>query len=316
MPNHPLAEVFSFPTDNLSPEADRYRNNRLCPVHNTKAEAIVNVASVPQRSPFRYPGGKTWLVPRLRQWLLSLLEKPGEFIEPFAGGGIISLTVAFENLAEQVTMVELDADVAAVWQTILGGEAKWLADKVLRFPFTPEAVAAELARPAINLRERAFQTLLRNRTHHGGILAPGSGRLKHGEKGKGLSSRWYPQTLCSRILNIEKVAPNIRFVHGDGLQVLQDYACQPSAVFFIDPPYTAAGKKAGARLYAHNELDHEALFRIAETLAGDFLMTYDNAEGVQSLAERHGFSTLAIPMKNTHHAKLTELLIGRDLNWA
>ncbi len=24
---------------------------------------IVNVASVPQRSPFRYPGGKTWLVP-------------------------------------------------------------------------------------------------------------------------------------------------------------------------------------------------------------------------------------------------------------
>lgn len=27
---------------------------------------IVNVASVPQRSPFRYPGGKTWLVPHIR----------------------------------------------------------------------------------------------------------------------------------------------------------------------------------------------------------------------------------------------------------
>jgi len=24
---------------------------------------IVNVAMVPQRSPFRYPGGKTWLIP-------------------------------------------------------------------------------------------------------------------------------------------------------------------------------------------------------------------------------------------------------------
>ncbi len=35
---------------------------------------IVNVASVPQRSPFRYPGGKTWLVPRIRQWLKSLAE--------------------------------------------------------------------------------------------------------------------------------------------------------------------------------------------------------------------------------------------------
>ena len=27
------------------------------------SKGIVNVASVPQRSPFRYPGGKTWLIP-------------------------------------------------------------------------------------------------------------------------------------------------------------------------------------------------------------------------------------------------------------
>jgi len=29
----------------------------------------VNVASVPQRSPFRYPGGKTWFVPTFRRWM-------------------------------------------------------------------------------------------------------------------------------------------------------------------------------------------------------------------------------------------------------
>jgi hypothetical protein len=34
MPNHPLAEVFGFPADNLTPEAERYRKNRLCPFHN------------------------------------------------------------------------------------------------------------------------------------------------------------------------------------------------------------------------------------------------------------------------------------------
>lgn len=34
-------------------------------------------------------------------------------VEPFAGGGIVSLTVAFEQLAERVTMVELDDDVKA-----------------------------------------------------------------------------------------------------------------------------------------------------------------------------------------------------------
>jgi hypothetical protein len=30
---------------------------------------VVNVASVPKLSPFRYPGGKTWFIPYIRQWL-------------------------------------------------------------------------------------------------------------------------------------------------------------------------------------------------------------------------------------------------------
>src|SRR5881396_794504 len=69
---------------------------------------VINVASVPKRSPFRYPGGKTWLVPRIRQWLLSRPVRPADLIEPFAGGAIVGLTAAFERLAEHVTLVELD----------------------------------------------------------------------------------------------------------------------------------------------------------------------------------------------------------------
>ena len=34
MPTHPLAEVFGFPADNLTPEAERFRKNRLCPFNN------------------------------------------------------------------------------------------------------------------------------------------------------------------------------------------------------------------------------------------------------------------------------------------
>src|SRR2546428_11509422 len=79
----------------------------------------VNVASVPQRSPFRYPGGKTWLVPYFRRWVKSLGTKPHSLIEPFAGGGIITLTALFENLVDSALMVELDEQVAAVWQAIV-----------------------------------------------------------------------------------------------------------------------------------------------------------------------------------------------------
>src|SRR5439155_466894 len=87
------------------------------------SEEIVNVAAVAHRSPFRYPGGKTWLVPRIRQWLRSLDPKPRELAEPFAGGGIVALSALFENLVQKIVLVEKDDDVAAVWNVIVYGDA-------------------------------------------------------------------------------------------------------------------------------------------------------------------------------------------------
>ncbi len=276
---------------------------------------IINVASVPQRSPFRYPGGKTWLVPFIRQWLISQPKRPAEFIEPFAGGAIVGLSVAFEQLADLVTLVELDDQVSAVWKTIIDGDYEWLANRIASFHLTYENVEEVLTASQVSLEEKAFQTILRNRINRGGILAPGAGKIKNGENGKGIKSRWYPDTLRKRILDIGKIRDRITFVEGDGIQVLQQNAIRADVAYFIDPPYTADGKKAGTRLYTHFEMDHEQLFTTVETLKGDFLMTYDNAPGVKQLADRHGFVTDLIAMKNTHHAEMNELLIGRNLEW-
>ena len=275
----------------------------------------VNVASVPQRSPFRYPGGKTWFVPRLRDWLRSQPHKPALLIEPFAGGGIVSLTTVFEDLAEVALMVELDEHVAAVWQTLLDGDADWLASRILAFEMSRDNAISEMSREVVTTREKAFQTIVRNRTVHGGILAAGSGLLKHGESGKGILSRWYPATLARRLRDIDRIRQRLRFEQDDALTVIARYRDDPNVVFFIDPPYTVGGKKAGNRLYTHAELDHEALFALCAQLKGDFIMTYDHAEEVKALARQHGFAAKPIPMKNTHHAPMTELVIGRDLDW-
>jgi len=86
-------------------------------------------------------------------------------------------------------------------------------------------------------------------------------------------------------------------------------------VFFVDPPYTAGGKRAGKRLYKHNELNHEQLFGDLKSVKGDFLMTYDFAEEILDLARRHGFDVEAVAMTNTHHSRMKELLVGRNLSW-
>lgn len=275
----------------------------------------VNVASVPQRSPFRYPGGKTWFVPTFRRWMQSISFKPDLLVEPFAGGGIISLTGLFENLVEKVVMIERDSEVAAVWEAVMEGHAEWLADRILHFDLSHENLAKELKIPSTDLKQKAFQTILKNRTLHGGILAEGSGLLKNGENGKGIKSRWYPQTLAKRILNLNLVKERISFFNMDALEILPGYAENSRAIFFIDPPYTAGSKKAGKRLYRYCGLDHEQLFQIAESLQGDFLMTYDHAEEVRNLARKHGFQMCLIPMNNTHHAQIFELVIGKNLSW-
>ena len=127
----------------------------------------VNVSTVPHRSPLRYPGGKTWLIPHIREWLRH--TQPQLLIEPFAGGGIVSLTAVMERLVNSVVMVEIDRDVAAFWwSTLERGDT--LREWVIQFEPTRERLRElEQAIPA-TVTERGFRTLVLNRTRRGGIV--------------------------------------------------------------------------------------------------------------------------------------------------
>lgn len=274
---------------------------------------IVNVASVKHRSPFRYPGGKTWLVPLIRRWLFSLPEPVKHFAEPFAGGAIVSLSVLFEGLADQITLLEKDPNVGSVWQVVVSGDAPELAKKIEEFDLTEENVRRLLGEQR-NLDDfigRALLTIVKNRVQRGGIMAPGAGIIRNGENGRGLKSRWYPETLRNRLLDLHTKHSQISFKPGDGIKFIRENASDKEIVWFIDPPYTIAGR----RLYLHSNLDHRKLFEETAKLAGPFLMTYDNSQEIRDLADQHDFQVSEVPMKNTHHTVMTELLISRDLSW-
>jgi len=271
-----------------------------------------NIAQVKHLSPFRYPGGKTWLVPEVRQWVKSASNKPSVFVEPFAGGAITGLSIAAEGLAERVVLCELDSDVAAVWDTLFHGsddDVSEFAKKIINFDVTLGNVKKVLESKPRSPKNRAFKTIIKNRMQRGGIMAAGAGLIKAGEAGKGLKSRWYPETLAKRIEVLRSLKDRIDFEQGDAFEVVRRFADDPDAFFFIDPPYTAGGKKAGSRLYTHNEIDHEGLFALMASVQGTVMMTYDDAPEVRDLADRHGFRIELVPMKNTHHAIIYELLI-------
>jgi DNA adenine methylase len=274
-------------------------------------QKAVNISTVPQRSLFRYPGGKTWLIPQVRRWLAAYGGNNVHLIEPFAGSGIVSLTAVMEGLVNRATMIELDPDVAAVWRAVLGRSGAALARQVQDFDFSATSALAILNGQPTNIREHAFQTLVKNRVRRNGILADGAGILRGGEAGGGLNSRWYPETLANRVLEIVKYKDRITFKQGDGVRVLRKHATENNCIFFIDPPYALVGE----RLYNYSDIDHEKLFIIAESLRGNFLMTYNKAREVQVLVRRHGFHYKSIRMNGGTNAEKIELLISRNLDW-
>ncbi|MBL8047982.1 MAG: hypothetical protein JNJ45_04805 [Chthonomonas sp.] len=271
----------------------------------------VNVASVPQRSPFRYPGGKTWLIPLARAWMASFPLGTTRLLEPFAGGAGISLAAVFERFVELSELVELDADVAVVWRVIFEGCGTQLCDRIRTFRFNVDSVNEILQSNPTEQVDQAFRTIIRNRASRGGILAQGAGLVKTGEAGKGIASRWYPETLAKRILAIDQLRHQFRLTEGDGIRALQGSAEDRRTAHFVDPPYPVAGR----RLYSHHELDHEALFGAMQKCRGPLLATYDNNPFIESLARQFGFQTRLVPMKSTHHERKLELLISRDFSW-
>jgi len=278
------------------------------PLKTTKK--VVNVSSVPQRSPFRYPGGKTWLIPVVREWLNQNSDKK-TLVEPFAGGGIVSLTAVFEGLANRATMIELDREVAAVWEVIINGDHGWLAERINSFDLTPDNANRILQIENKTIEEQAFSTILKNRIFHGGIITKGSGLLKKGENGKGIKSRWYAKTLHDRIMAIGDIKSKIDFITGDAFEALKNIVNEENTFSFIDPPYTVAGK----RLYTHFEIDHDALFALSARLKGKFMITYDDSEEIRALANKHNLEFRTIPMKTTHHVQKNEIIISDNFDW-
>jgi len=293
--------------------------NKLCrrkgnSMSNTPVYGV-NVSKIKHRSVFRYPGGKTWLVPTVKLWLENYKTvhgtSPELYVEPFVGGGSCALEVAASNLARHTVIGDLDEEIIKVWNTIFDENLnEKLANKIENFEFTTQTVYTTLNSKPRSQVNCAFQTILRNRVTHGGVLAKGAGLMKLGENKKGASSRWYPETLATRIRETNSYRDCVTVLHKDAFGLLETYKNNKHAVFLLDPPYTA-----GKRLYTHNTIDNSKLFESVEQLVGEFLLTFDNTVEILALAEKYGFEYTTSRMRNTKNQVMTELLVSKDLSW-
>ncbi len=247
------------------------------------------------------------------EWLKSLSKQPTFFVEPFAGGASVGLAVADAKVAKQVVLVEKDPEVAALWRVVFSSSASNLTSMIRGFSPTRKKVEAVLCKDSDNDVALAFRCLVRNRFQYGGVMAPGAGLLRDGEDEKGISSRWYVDTLCDRIKALKKLSPRIKVIEGDGLKQLRVYCTNSRAALFIDPPYIINGEGPGKRLYKCCDVEPSDIFSALATAEAAWLVTYHQNGKIRDLAEKAGFRVESVKVRTAHHLAKEELVIRRPV---
>ena len=271
-----------------------------------------NPKQVPNRSPLRYPGGKTWLTPHIRAWLGNRAQER-TLLEPFAGGATTSLTAVSENRVSDAVLVEAEPDIAAFWRTVLTASEE-LAARVLGFELTRKNIDRLSFSDSRDDLSRAFRALVLNRTRYNGIPHRRCGMTNTNGKG-GFQVRWYPATLEKRIRAAGRLAGRLQITEGNGMRALRRLPPRTSILVFVDAPYTGrGGTRAGQQLYNQNQVDHAEIFRLLAESAADFLMTYDEAPEIIDLITKHAFHAETVTLTGTRDRR-TELIITPRASW-
>lgn len=243
-------------------------------------------------SPLRYPGGKSRLIDHIYSRLLA--EKMDTFVELFAGGASLGLSLLDAGAIKTLVLNDLDPMVYAFWDSVLHSPG-YLMARLERFhpdmsAFTEakdilkRAADGEKSLPQDML---AWAFFLLNRTCFGGIVTGGPLCGKRGSAGE-LLARWNPQNLMKRLARIHEMADNIKLYNMDAEQFLSstDYWWDEKTTFFVDPPYV----KMGDKLYVE-KFPEEKHVSLAGTLTdlylsypcADVIVTYDDCPLVRDL---------------------------------
>jgi len=246
----------------------------------------------------RYAGGKAWLLPILRSFVKA--KRPKIFVEAFAGGATIGLSLLHQDLVDELVMVERDPRVSAFWRRAL--EDPSFADEVRAFRCTRPNVEDIAAHPE---RDLAMWVLVKNRCGFGGMLD--SGLLNKGD-GQGLKSRWSAANLYYALRQVRALSGRITLVEGDGIRALTKLN-SPANAAFIDPPYSAGNDSPGRQLYRYHLVDYAGLFAVLSLWRGRWCASYEDHADVVAMAKAHGFKYTRIAMRNRSQKRKRELLI-------
>lgn len=210
----------------------------------------------------------------------------GTYIEPYAGGASVALSLLFSKFAGRIKINDIDRAVYAFWYSVLN-ETDALCRLISDTPVTMDTwqVQHELQKhkTEADLLELGFSTFFLNRTNRSGIL---NGGVIGGKEQQGtwkIDARYNKKDLIERIEHVAGYADLIELTSMDAVALIKRYKRTPTAKTFcyLDPPYYVKGQDLYLNYY--RDEDHQDIAKAIKKFKGQWIISYDAVDFISEL---------------------------------
>lgn len=264
-------------------------------------------------SPLRFPGGKAKITHYFKLIFKENFLYDGIYIEPYAGGASIALSLLFNEYASKVIINDLDISIYAFWYSVINltdDLCKLIKDALISLSIWDKQ--RDIQRDKVNqdLLKLGFSTFYLNRTNMSGIINAGiiGGRNQAG-KWK-IDARFNKLELINRIQRIALYKNRIDLFNMDAIDLVKRMKkiMPKKSLFYFDPPYYVKGKDLYLNYYKKD--DHKLISdEVKKIKLQKWIVTYDNVDFIKQLYKDYRQNTFKLKYSALKPTIAEELII-------
>lgn len=214
--------------------------------------------------------------------------RPTTIVEPFAGSGVVGLTLLNRGFGERLVMAEKDPARHAFWEAALNDATfhhrafRWV-QKVWAQPVEKQVNFVKESLARMETSDFPLFVLLQALSSFNGIVV-----RRESIKRVRPIRYWLPETLDTSLQFVYEARSKIELL-SDAFDALRR-TDSPDSYAFVDPPYSAGRRSPGHKLYSESKIDHEVLFNLLGPWRGSWQLTSEDC------AEMRKYLRLAAPV--------------------
>lgn len=231
-------------------------------------------------SPFRYPGGKSKLLPVLREYLDPIVTDYNSFIDVFVGGGSVLLDIAQRYPTAKLYANDKDQWIFHFWNIVSGNDDNQFQELLKLIDQKPTLELFYKLRNTVTIDsvECAYRAIFFNRTTFSGIAYSGPIGGKDQKSKYTVDCRYNSKKLKEKIQSCRKLLVGRTVVTGLDFADYTDL-WNTDIPAYLDPPYYDKGDA----LYVQkmDAFQHEKLAALIQ-YRDNWVLSYDDSVEIKN----------------------------------